>query len=183
MKLTRDSTFDLTSLDLGSCLDLLLRRKLYPIQDNPRPPNTCSCKDEKAALEGDSISSDDAVSFSTVSLQSIQLTRDRVSRAFNFDKWWREKILLYFDSIFLSSSSRSWKTSNTRRGQDLELERSWKLQMDCWERREEGGNCPFVNYHPNWKTVCQPFATSDLQDLIISPIYILYSCSPETTIG
>ena len=66
MKLTRDSTFDLTSLDLGSCLDLLLRRKLYPIQDNPRPPNTCSCKDEKAALEGDSISSDDAVSVSEV---------------------------------------------------------------------------------------------------------------------
>ena len=53
---------------------------------------------------------------SVLGLKVITLTRSLASRAFNFDNWRRENILLHFDSIFFSSSSRSWKTSNSSVG-------------------------------------------------------------------
>ena len=99
---------------------------------------------------------------SVIGLKVITLTRSLASRAFNFDNWRRENILLHFDSIFFSSSSRSWKNFQHSEGTGFG---TWDLESCKWivGRGGRRGNCPLVNYHPNWKTVCQPFATSDLQ--------------------
>ena len=102
----------------------------------------------------------------------------------NFDKgstWFFTSSPRFFIFTFLACWLAD-KTTNTRGERDLELESwdSWDLRVPKkllgkggrWRDRE-WGECLQVSYYPNLKTVCQPFATSDLHDLTISPLYTL----------
>ena len=105
-------------------------------------------------------------SFLSVRSESNHIDRSLASRVFPLDKWQQDCSC----SLWLWSSSRSsslllpgLEKLPTLGGDRIWNLRAWKLQMGCWERREERGNCPFVNYHPNWKdrlsTLCYQWFT------------------------